>query len=478
MKPPSPTWTARAATRAEARLRAVVERAADGYTLLDAAGTVIDLSPSAQRMSGYAPEQIVGRRCDDFVHPDDLAAATATLARLRGRRGASEALLLRLRHTDGSWRWIEGTLTNMLHDPAVEALVMNYRDVTERVAAQETLRRTEQRYRGLFEQSVAGVVHTRLDGTILEASDTFARIVGFASASEVAGRNAREFWRDPRDRTAILERLQSGPVVDEVSLRRRDGSDLVALIHITLVKAEDRSPSLQTTLIDVTPRRSAEEQRDRLMEEIRSERRQLEALSRRLVVLQEQERRAIARELHDQIGQLLTGLKLLAESEGGKEQLLEVVGELIRRVRSLSLDLRPPMLDTLGLVPALLWHVDRYTAQTGVRVEFRELRPARRYSSDTEIAAFRIVQEALTNVARHAGVREASIEVDASDERLQVRIADRGRGFEPAQAAGIGLTGMQERAQILGGRIRFESRPGQGTTVEAELPATRRELVE
>jgi len=152
-----------------------------------------------------------------------------------------------------------------------------------------------------------------------------------------------------------------------------------------------------------------------------------------------------------------------------------MVNELMALVRDLSLDLRPAMLDDLGLLPTLLWHFDRYTAQTDVGVTFKHIGlEGRRFAPEVETAAYRIVQEALTNVARHAGVSEVAVRLWADQETLGVQIEDRGTGFDPeaALAAGdtTGLAGMRERAVLLGGQLTVESASGAGTCVRAELP--------
>ena len=222
----------------------------------------------------------------------------------------------------------------------------------------------------------------------------------------------------------------------------------------------------------------------RLFEEVRAGRERLQTLSRRLVEVQEAERRHIARELHDEIGQALTGLKLaleisaLSSAETVKTRLDEaktLISEVLARVRELSLDLRPGMLDDLGLLPALLWHFERYTAQTGIQVDFKYTGlQGQRFLPEVETAAYRIVQEALTNVARHAGVGLTAIRLRASQDTLGVQIEDQGIGFdsEAALASGgsSGLAGMCERAVLLGGQLTVESTPGAGTRVVAELP--------
>ena len=337
----------------------------------------------------------------------------------------------------------------------------------------------ERRFRALVDHSIDAIeVIDPETGCVLDVSERACVTHGYTReeyrglfAPEIDPAMAGLSWEQTRDRVR-----RQGSYAFESEHRRKDGTVFPVEVNATHVSL-DRDYVL-AVVRDVTERKRAEQVRDELLEDLRTERHQLMALSRRLVVVQEEERRGIARELHDQIGQLLTGLKLLAESDRGKDELLEVVSELIGRVRSLSLDLRPPMLDTLGLVSALLWHLDRYTAQTGVRVDFRELGQRRRYSTNTEIAAFRIVQEALTNVARHAGVRDASVRVEVGDAgRLRLTVEDRGAGFNPASVLkenSIGLTGMHERADLLGGRVWIDSGPGRGTRVEAELPATDR----
>ena len=194
------------------------------------------------------------------------------------------------------------------------------------------------------------------------------------------------------------------------------------------------------------------------------------------VLLEENERRNLARELHDEIGQTLTGLKLRLEA-GQTQEARGLVEELMSSVRNLSLDLRPAMLDDLGLLPALLWLFERYTNQTGVKVAFEHDGLGGRFGSESETAAFRIVQEALTNVARHAGAGNVVVRVWADGRTLGVQIDDGGKGFDP-KAVGNGktggLSGMRERAAALGGQLTLESKPGEGARVMAELPLSSR----
>jgi signal transduction histidine kinase len=225
-----------------------------------------------------------------------------------------------------------------------------------------------------------------------------------------------------------------------------------------------------------------------LFEQVRAGRERQRTLTKSLVDVQETERRRIARELHDHLGQLLTGLQFMLETtknqaEGSQrmslEQIQETVSDIIREVREMSLNLRPSMLDDMGLVPTLLWHINRYTAQTGIHVNFQYDDFPNRLPAEIETAAYRIIQEALTNVARHAQVKEVFVGLVSQDDTLWVEVLDNGRGFDTAtkiDRPSSGLSGMRERASLLGGYILVESFLDQGTQVVAALPLTDRPL--
>ncbi len=216
-----------------------------------------------------------------------------------------------------------------------------------------------------------------------------------------------------------------------------------------------------------------------------AERARLEQLTRRLVEVQEAERRFLAAELHDELGQSLTGLKLMLETSAAlpeaelRARLKEAQGltrEVLRRVRELSLDLRPAMLDDVGLFAAVDWLCERFERQTSIRID-RQFDPfeTRRFRPEIEIAAFRIAQEALTNLARYAGVPQAEVALSADDAALHLTVRDRGAGFDPARPKSTarlssGLTGMTERARSVDGQVAITSAPGHGTTVSAALP--------
>ena len=211
--------------------------------------------------------------------------------------------------------------------------------------------------------------------------------------------------------------------------------------------------------------------------------RQIGLLSRQLADLPEMERKRMARELHDEIGQSLFSIKLALEAGISTTQgvthdrLLAALGttvDIMGSVTKMSQDLRPAMLDDLGLLPALLWLISRHEVLTGLRASLRHGGLELRLGREIETAAYRIVQEALTNISRHAGVSEATIIVYRTARGLMIKIEDLGAGFEEAEPAvkrrGSGLTGMRERAQVLGGVLQIDTELGRGTAISVEIP--------
>ena len=225
-----------------------------------------------------------------------------------------------------------------------------------------------------------------------------------------------------------------------------------------------------------------------MFEQVRKGRERQRILSKSLVDVQEAERRHIARELHDHLGQALTGLQFMLETtkkravDDQKQQLEEIqkhVSDIIMQIREMSLNLRPGMLDDIGLLPTLKWHIERYTNQTGIKVNFRSDDFISRLPGEIETAAYRIIQEALTNVARYAQVQEVFVGLALQENTLWVEVLDQGKGFDASLISDkptAGLGGMRERADLLGGYLSINSYLDQGTQILVALPLTSKPL--
>lgn len=224
--------------------------------------------------------------------------------------------------------------------------------------------------------------------------------------------------------------------------------------------------------------------RRRASRRVQEQAQRLRSLSRRLLEVQEEERRAVARELHDQVGQSLTLLHLTlqrARREGVSEEEVEeaarIVSEVVGQVRTLSLDLRPSLLDDLGLVAALRWLVERHDKAVDVDLRFEAGVEEGAIPERLRAPCFRIAQEALTNALKHSGAERVRIRIEEQAGELRLVAEDDGRGFEVDGAvdraeagSSFGLLGLRERAELAGGSCRIRSRPGEGTVVEARFP--------
>ncbi len=225
----------------------------------------------------------------------------------------------------------------------------------------------------------------------------------------------------------------------------------------------------------------------RLLEQVRAGRKRLELLTHGLLESLERERRRIARELHDEIGQSLTAVHLNLENlrdprdpavgQARLDDSLAQVERLLRQVRNLSLELRPSLLDDLGLAAALRWYLGRQSERAGLRIGFADGLGERRLTAELETTCFRVAQEAVNNVVRHAHAQNVQVSLSARGRVLELRVLDDGCGFDAgaaleraAGAASLGLLGMREWVMLVGGRFEIQSSPGHGSEIRAIFP--------
>lgn len=307
----------------------------------------------------------------------------------------------------------------------------------------------------LFEQTPQAVVLLNAEGCIVCVNREFSRVFGY-TPQEAVGHRLCDLIGDSASDNEEHEgvRWRKDRCALQVSMLR---------VPLSMPNGED---GIYVMLSDITDRKRADEA--------------LRMLPRRLIETQETAGKQIALELHDQIGQSLTSVSMMLalipklERAAVEERIADARGildDLINRVRNLALDLRPSILDDFGFEAALQWLAQRFSRQMNLNIELQSTIDSERFRPDVEIAAYRIVQEALTNVARHAQVREATVRIERISDTLHVEITDRGIGFDPDGAqVSVGLAGMAERARSLAGRLSIVCEPDAGTRVTAELP--------
>ncbi|HEX8616920.1 MAG TPA: PAS domain-containing protein [Thermoanaerobaculia bacterium] len=433
------------------RVQVVLDASPIPIVELDQDGIVRGWNVAAERLFEWRAEEVLGRvspiisadRIDEFRGILSALRRGATFSGVEGERVSRSGRRISVSISGAPVR-THGEVTGIL---------LLYNEVKSAERASRELDELARKLRALREFG-ATVTNSLDEESVLDALHRELAInIGIAAGAIYTTTDdtprLRRAWGEVRDE----RRIAAGPL--HLVIDRDADADFVRTI------AHEAAVALANAALYETARRAEERARQ---------------LSRTLLRVQEEEHRLLGRELHDQFGQLLTGLRLTLQrvrpATDGDPHLAEaenLAAEMLQRVRALSLELRPPMLDDAGLVASLAWHAERFTTQSGIEVDLRHS-DVPRLEGGVEIAAFRIVQEALTNVARHAAAQRVAIRLWRAGERLFIDVEDDGRGFDPAAVGDtLGLSGMHERAGLLGGELRIAS-SSEGTTVSLELP--------
>lgn len=349
-----------------------------------------------------------------------------------------------------------------------------------RRVAQEALDEHQEHLRTLFAENLSANLLARHDGRIVLANDELARLLGLTSAAEAIGRSLFDFYADPEIAVAHRSQLRSSKVeVPGLRLRRHDGSEATVIAKISQRVRNEGVTELQAFFTDVS---ALERVRNKLAQALDENRR----LVKRSIELQEEERRHIARELHDEMGQWLNALKLDAVSvrdhahatpdiKAVGQSMVELTDHVYGVARQMMRRLRPVALDELGLASALQHGINQWQRRhPQVKCEFVARGNLESLGETINITLYRLVQECLTNVAKHAQASRVDIalEVDA-EEHVVLRIRDNGRGFtRPVADLGLGLLGLRERVETLGGELQVHGFGGEGVEVRARIPGS------
>ena len=346
----------------------------------------------------------------------------------------------------------------------------------------EQLRVSEERYREIFENAHDGIWLQDMQGRITMANRACAEITGYAPEELVGMRVKRLLSEEPLNKARqIRKRLLAGETINEPyeqEIIKRDGTSALLWLTPSLITSQGWPTGFQFIARDITEQAHMQENLNFYLQQVTR--------------AQEHERQRIAQELHDETAQslLLMAQRLDSLASTAKKRLnRDVAAELqevrattieaLMELRRLAQDLRPRILDDMGLVPALEWLADDLAEQDGIeaRVEVDGTLP--RLSEEGQLLLFRIAQEALRNIGKHSGASEATLSLRAYGDRLEMRVVDNGEGFTLPKAVGdlaatgkLGLLGMHERARLLGGTLDIRSERRKGTTVVVELPVS------
>jgi len=429
------------------------------------------------------------------VHPEDLSRATEKWLVVKATSEAYEDEM-RLERADGEYRWFLVRIAPLRDDQG--NLVKRYGvaiDIEERKRAEEKLRQSESQLAEAQRMAHVGSWDYDLSTNKVRWSDELYRIFGLEPGTiEVAG-DAMQFIH-PDDRDLVFQTVTNAiknrePYSFYYRVLRPDGDERVLHSRGFIVSDENGDPiKLAGATQDVTELKRAEE-------ELKATSEQLRALSARLQSTREEEGRRIARELHDELGSALTSLRwgldeidstLSTTATKGDANtmhrkiaaLTTLVEGTVHTVRRISSELRPSILDDLGLVATLEWETHKYEARTGITSHFDSFVRDVHLTREQSTAVFRIFQEALTNVIRHAEATTVEITVKEQKGEFVLQVEDNGKGMKEADISGtesLGLLGMRERAHLIGGEVSITSAEGRGTVVAVRVPIAGRDLV-
>jgi PAS domain S-box-containing protein len=401
------------------------------------------------------------------------------------RRMGTQAVLHALR-ADGTEFPIEASISQHV-DGDRKFYTVILRDVGERVRAEALLARSEARLRGILDSAMDAIITVDESQRVVLFNNAAETMFGWTRAEAIGAalgtfiparfREAHGAHVARFGETGVMSRRMGGSL-RIVTGQRRDGAEFP--IDASISQVDESGARFYTVILrDVTARVEAEQA-------LRQSKDDLQALGAAAHLTREQEKSRIARELHDELGQLLTMLQMdvawckekLPPGEpnpfGGKlDRMATLLKSTIAATRRIAADLRPLMLDDLGLVPSLEWLVENFSQRTGIACGFAVGARDLQLPKPQADAVFRIVQESLTNIAKHARAAHADIAIEVEPGALVVRIEDDGVGFSslvPRRPGSLGLFGLRERASLLGGKATITSEPGEGTIVEVRLP--------
>ena len=471
------------------RYSAIVESTGDAVVVCTLDGVVTEWNAAAGRMFGYAAEEMVGQPISGLIPAEHRQEKMELLARVAAGEAVSARETVRIRK-DGTLLAVAVTLAPVMGpDPArpgnscVTGVSAIYRDISRRKLAEEQARR-EYAFSEAMTDSMPGILYFYNDvGEMLRWNRSFATVSGYSDA-EIRTMHPTEFFRSA-DREQVAARIQEvfeqGESSVEADFVAKDGTATPYFFTGRRLVFDGR-PCLVGVGIDISRRKVAEA-------ELEAHAALLQATSRRLMDVQENERRGLARELHDTIGQELTALSLnltligqslpdpLQESLGHRlEDSQKLLEDTMQHLRHIMVELRPPGLDELGLFAALREHARRVAQRSGCGLVVKGEEPVPRLGPAAAIAFFRIAQEALNNCVKHAQATTLEIHCRQQDGAFSLDIADNGRGFSTSTRSartglhGMGMTTMRERAAAIGATLAIRSEPGHGTRITAALP--------
>ncbi len=457
----------------EQQFRAIFENATDGICVADVKSRDIVLTNEFfRRTLGYEPGEFNLRNIAELHPEEELPQIVREFEKLV-EGTISRTPDLPVLRKDGSVFYVDISASH-ISIAGRDCLVGFFRDITGRKQGEEALKKSEQKYRNLVDTAIVGIIQSTTDGEILFANQAVADMAGFGTVEELIAQGAIPRYKDAKQRKEWVEALKENGRVDDIEVEMLDRHGNICY---GLLSAAMEGNIITSVTIDITDRVRADR-------ELIKSRKELRNLTRKLESVREEERASIAREIHDELGQSMTALKMnLAWLRGkllkGQEDLSEkvksledIVDDNLQIVKKISSELRPTMLDDLGLAAAMEWHSQDFQKKTGIRCTLVLEPDDLEIDTDRSTTLFRIYQEAMTNIYRHAQATRVRISLSEDTGKVVLSINDNGRGIDDeniTNAKSLGIVGMRERVYHWDGSVDIR-RKKKGTVVTIAIP--------
>ena len=465
----------------EEKYRSLVERANDGIVIIQDK-LVKYINPRGTEILGYAVQEIVGTPFTNYIHPDEVQRVLSYYTqRIKGKRVPSKYESA-VENKEGQKIPTEFNASVISYQGKAADMVI-FRDITERKKAEQELKESEEKYRTLTQDVNVSMFRTSPGpkGRFIEVNPEILKMFGYKSKKEFFKLNVSGLHQDPEGRKKFNEKMLRDGFVknEELRLKKKDGTPIICSVSAVAVKDEKgRVRYFDGIIEDITERKRAEE-------EIKASQEQMRNLAAYVGSAREEERTKIAREIHDELGQSLTALKMdlswlykkipkdKALLPRRTKSMLGLVDTTIQSVKRISSELRPGLLDDIGVSAAIEWQGEEFQSHTGIRCEVNIEPEDIILDQERSIAIFRIFQEALTNVARHARATRVKASLKKKGGKLELKVRDNGRGIteeEISDPKSFGLMGIKERAHFLNGKVEIKGMPDRGTLITVKIP--------
>jgi len=442
-------------------------------------GKVRFVNRHAENQWGYSREEFIGKDAMRLVHTEDRERVReSAIKMLKGER--STPVAFRALAKDGRIRWVTETVASVPYQ-GQRAVLVNYMDITEQIESRKKLEELEALEASILEAMPNAVVGLK-NRRIIFANNGVETVFGW-QAEDLIGKSTRIFYRSDQEYEEVAQSLytvmeEQRTATMEFPCRRKDGRDIECAISAARIGEYLKERNIVVIYEDITERRQAKN-------DLEQSREQLQKLTVHLQSVREKERTLIARELHDELGQLLTALntetvllakkippefKALIERTEGMTRLIDMTMQTLKRI---YMSLRPGMLDHLGLTASIGWQAEEFAKRTGIPCKVQVQPEDITLDPDLSTALFRIFQETLTNISRHAEATQVRVQLRASGKTVRLTVRDNGRGITSEQRNkphSFGLLGIRERVAHWGGGVKITGAEGRGTTVDVSIP--------